>query len=361
MTRATLFDGTVAEAHEVMVATTGDQLILIDAAGTETPLDPELLERVDGGAAPRFARSDLPGWRLQLREVPHAELVALLPTKRAGYGRWIDRIGLMPAACLFAAVAAGVLLIGHLAPIWVAPLVPPGWERNLGQAMVGDFGDNRCTNRAGNRALALLAERVEPGIASRRGDGAIRFTALNPPIFNAAALPGGQIVVFREMFKETEPDALAGVLAHEIAHVRRRHVTQALVRELGIGALIRLFAGGIGANAEQLVALSYTRANEAEADRDSIAMLAAANIDPRPTARLFEKLSKETGEGREGDFQAEFLQSHPVSRDRARRFAASFVPGKAYRPALTPDQADSLIDVCWVKPKPKPKTSTQAT
>ena len=58
-------------------------------------------------------------------------------------------------------------------------------------------------------------------------------------MFNAAALPGGYIVVFKPAITETDPDALAGVLAHEIAHVRRRHVTEALIRELGIGALIR--------------------------------------------------------------------------------------------------------------------------
>ena len=78
-------------------------------------------------------------------------------------------------------------------------------------------------------------------------------------MFNAAALPGGYIVVFKPAITETNPDALAGVLAHEVAHVRRRHVTEALIRELGIGALVRMFAGNIGANAEQIVSLSYTR------------------------------------------------------------------------------------------------------
>ncbi len=152
------------------------------------------------------------------------------------------------------------------------------------------------------------------------------------------------------MLTDTDADALAGVMAHEIAHVRRRHVTQALVRELGIGALLRLFSSGIGTNAEQLVALSYTRANEAEADRDAIATLRRAGIDPRPTARLFAKLAKIESES--GAFDAKFLDSHPVSRDRARHFAGSFVPGTAYRAALSRDEADALSNVCWVRPAP---------
>jgi predicted Zn-dependent protease len=135
------------------------------------------------------------------------------------------------------------------------------------------------------------------------------------------------------------------VLAHEVAHVRRRHVTQALIRELGIGALIRLFAGGVGANAEQLVSLSYTRANEAEADADAIAALGRAGIDPRPTAALFQKLDKQ-----DGDFDTvEWLNSHPRSKERARLFAASYRPGRTYRPSLSAADYAAIRTACPAK------------
>ena len=49
------------------------------------------------------------------------------------------------------------------------------------------------------------------------------MTLIDVSVFNAAALPGGQIVIFDGALRETRnPDAMAGVLAHEIAHVRRR-------------------------------------------------------------------------------------------------------------------------------------------
>ena len=143
-------------------------------------------------------------------------------------------------------------------------------------------------------------------------------------------------------------------MAHEIAHVRRRHVTEALIRELGIGALIRLFAGDIGANAQQIVSLSYSRDNEAEADADAIAMLKRAGISPKPTAELFEQFAEEQGEG--SSYSAEFLQSHPLSGGRAERFAASFDPAARYSPALTRAQADALFDVC---PKPGRKAQEE--
>jgi predicted Zn-dependent protease len=236
-------------------------------------------------------------------------------------------------------ITASVVAIGFLAPHWLAPHVPMSWERNVGSAIVGDFGSLRCRNSAGQHALEALVERISPGATG--GPNGIKVAALDVSQFNAAALPGGYIVVFKPAITETDADALAGILAHEVAHVRRRHVTEALIRELGIGAIIRLFAGDLGANAEQLVALSYTRENEAQADGDAIEMLRRANISPRPTADLFRRLDREAPA-----YSAEFLQSHPLSGKRAARFATSFDPKARYQPALSRDQSDALFDIC---------------
>ena len=236
-----------------------------------------------------LSRAGHPGWRLMFDQPVDPAIRALLP-RPPRYGSWIDRIGLAKATAILGAIAAVVLFVGYTAPAWLAPLVPESWERNLGTAMVGDFGDYACRDPAATQALARMAARIEPPHPGRQP---IAMTLIDVGIFNAAALPGGQIVIFDGALREAKnPDAMAGILAHEIAHVRRRHVTQALIRELGIGALIRLFAGDIGANAQQLVSLSYTRANEYEADGDAIAALARAKIDPRPTGEFFRTLEQ---------------------------------------------------------------------
>ena len=121
-------------------------------------------------------------------------------------------------------------------------------------------------------------------------------------------------------------------------------MTEALIREFGIGALIRLFAGGVGANAEQIVSLSYTRDNEAQADSDAIRMLRRAGISPKPTADLFAKLSKQQREI--PGYSAEFLQSHPLSDKRAQKFAAAVDPRAQYQSALSRDDEDALFDIC---------------
>jgi Zn-dependent protease with chaperone function len=340
-----LYDGATAHTHEVRVGVADGRLELSQAGGWNDSIDAALLKRIEAGPSLlRLGRSDLPGWRLMLPADAEAELAPLLG-RIERYGRWIDRIGLLPALIVGGAITASVVAIGYVAPHWIAPHVPMSWERKVGSAIVGDFGNIRCRNAAGQQALEALVERVAPG--ATRGPDAIKVAALDVPVFNAAALPGGYIVVFKPAITETDSDALSGVLAHEVAHVRRRHVTEALIRELGIGALIRLFAGNVGANAEQIVALSYTRDNEAQADGDAVQMLKRAGVSPKPTADLFARLSKQTGEG--AGYSAEFLESHPLSGKRAMRFAASFDPHAHYSPALSRDQWNALLNMCGKK------------
>ena len=337
--RAVFYDGVTADRHEIDVELADDGL----QVGPECVPLSELSVADEDKSSLILSRAGHPGWRLIFDQLIDPEFRARLP-RPARYGSWIDRIGLGKASLVLAAVAAGVLVIGYAAPAVIAPLVPESWERNLGTAMVGDFGENACRNPAASRALAAMSRRIEP---AAQGRTPITMTLLDFGIFNAAALPGGQIVIFDGALRDTRnPDAMAGILAHEIAHVRRRHVTQALIRELGIGALIRLFAGDVGANAQQLVSLSYTRANEYEADGDAIAALARARIDPRPTAALFRELDQHDGP----DFAAaEFLNSHPASGDRARRFAAAYRPGTAYSPVISAGDYKAMRDACPIK------------
>lgn len=343
---AVLYDGTTGIPHSVLLNACGDRFEIRFIDGVTDTIDPAELKHIDShGDNIRIGRPAIPGWRLLVPKESSASLVELIG-KEERHGSIIDRIGLLPAVGAFAALAALVLVLGYAAPQWVAPHVPASWERNLGTAIAGDFGDLRCRAPKGQQSLEALAQRLSPGALD--GPHPIKLAALDIPMLNAAALPGGQIVVFKPATTEIEPDQLAGLLAHEIAHVRRRHVTEALIRELGIGAFIGLFAGAVGTNAEQLLSLSYSREAEAEADADAIEMLRRANISPLPTAQLFNRLAQENGEG--SAFTAEFLSSHPLSRGRAERFAAAHDRGTAYQPALTRDQADALFNICWKAP-----------
>ncbi|MBV9528776.1 M48 family metallopeptidase [Sphingomonas sp.] len=339
MVEGRLYDGVTGHPHAVAVTFDPAGIRLSQESGWSDEIAAADLRRYDPGPDTlRLGRKDQPGWRLLL-PLESATQVKSLLGKEERYGRWVDRIGLLPALVVGGAITAAVVAFGYVAPHWIAPHVPMRWERDVGSAIVGDFGDLRCRNADGQKALEALVERVSPG--ATQGPDGLKVAALNVNVFNAAALPGGYIVVFKPAITETNPDALAGVLAHEIAHVRRRHVTEALLRELGIGALVRTFAGNVGANAEQIVSLSYTRQNEAQADSDAIVMLRRAQVSPRPTGALFQRLSKDAPQ-----YSAQFLESHPASAARAKQFSASYDPRVAYRPALTPGQWKALMIMC---------------
>lgn len=342
--QAKLYDGSTADRHIVSVSAFAQALMLAGPGDTTETIDPADLQVVDSDKSQiTLGHKQRPGWRLVLAQPVEPDVAALIPGKDE-YGRWIDRVGLWKAAGAMAVVAGVVLAIGYTAPTWLAPMIPESWERNLGTALVGDFGENACHSANADAALKKMAIRVDPtSVASAH----IPMTVIDVGIFNAAAIPGNQIIIFKGALDDTDnPDAMAGILAHEIGHVRKRHVTQALIRELGIGALIRLFAGDIGANAQQLVSLSYTRANEEEADQEAIKALNKANIDPRPTGALFRKLADESGPLD----SVKWLNSHPRSGDRAKLFDASWVKGRTYQPSLAKPDYEALQKACAGKP-----------
>ncbi|MDQ4088373.1 MAG: hypothetical protein M3177_10260, partial [Pseudomonadota bacterium] len=139
-----LYDGMTAHRQPVTVEPLQGRVDLTYEDGFVESVDARLLKRMERDSLSlRLARSDRSGWRLVLPSDAEAALLPLIGRPER-YGRWIDRIGLVPALIGFGAATAAVVAIGYLAPQWIAPHVPYSWERNLGTAIVGDFGDNRC-------------------------------------------------------------------------------------------------------------------------------------------------------------------------------------------------------------------------
>ena len=140
---------------------------------------------------------------------------------------------------------------------------------------------------------------------------------------NAFALPSGLVVITDELVALAgDDDELAGVLAHEVAHVEYRHgLRQALQ-----GSLLTLGAAlltGDLANAGSFVAhlpvvlagLHYSRAFEREADARAVALLRAEGRDPRALARALDRL--ETRDGAAGrEAPPAWLSDHPDTRER---------------------------------------------
>lgn len=173
-------------------------------------------------------------------------------------------------------------------------------------------------------------------IAANAQDGDFRFTffVIDDPAINAFALPGGYIGVHSGLLMATSNESeLAGVIAHEISHVTQRHISRAvyansrqsiLTMAAMLGAILLgaatgegdIIAGGVaGAQSMgQQQAINFTRANEYEADRVGIRLLAASGFDPYGMPDFFETLARQTGPL--ASQAPEFLRTHPVTVNR---------------------------------------------
>lgn len=138
------------------------------------------------------------------------------------------------------------------------------------------------------------------------------FKIIDARDLNAFALPGGPMYVNRGMIESaTNEGELAGVIAHEIAHVALRHGTAQATkmnnpwnRVLGIGAVLggAIIGGDTGAEVgaalySGFIVLPYSRENETQADILGSRILADAGYDPRDLANIFKTIERESGSG----------------------------------------------------------------
>jgi beta-barrel assembly-enhancing protease len=174
-------------------------------------------------------------------------------------------------------------------------------------------------------------------LSSQATDGSQRFNFFmaKENTINAFALPGGFIGVNAGLLLETKNESeLAGVVAHEIAHVTQRHIARSIAAQsksslvstaaMLAAILIGAAAGGggdaamAGVAAAQSLAIqqqiSFTRSNESEADRVGLGILASAGFDPNGMPAFFETMSRHAG-GRDINIP-EMLRTHPVTSGR---------------------------------------------
>jgi predicted Zn-dependent protease len=145
----------------------------------------------------------------------------------------------------------------------------------------------------------------------------------NDSVQNAFCAPGGYIFVYTGLIQELHSaSALAGVLAHEIAHADCRHSTRQMTKKLGIQLLLS-FVLGINQSvltelAQGLVDLGFSRTDEEEADLRSVEYLCSSPYRADGAAIFFRQLS----ESGEGDLIPEFLSTHPSPGNRVQNIEA---------------------------------------
>ena len=153
-----------------------------------------------------------------------------------------------------------------------------------------------------------------------------RFKVVNASDINAFALPGGPMYVNRGMIEAAKNEGeMAGVMAHEIAHIALRHSTAQATKQSSAGNVlgtIGLILGGailggqtgaqLGALGAQALQTRYSREFETQSDILGARIMADAGYDPRDLANMFRTIEGQ----REGGRLPEFLSSHPNPGNR---------------------------------------------
>jgi predicted Zn-dependent protease len=211
----------------------------------------------------------------------------------------------------------------------------------------------------------------------RNSDAKVPFTikVIETDEVNAFALPGGFFFVNTGLILQTDNEAeLAGVMAHEIAHVAARHGTREETRGaiLSYATLPLMMAGGWtgyaiyqGANAAiPLGFLKFSRTFESEADMLGLQYLYKTGYDPTSFVDFFEKI--ESMEKKKPGTLSKVFSSHPMTEDRIRAAQQNIQENLKARPEYVLDTSEfqdvkKRLDMLENHRKPDNKQQDQPT
>ena len=315
--------------------------------------------QADGGTARDYAAARL-RWPEPLQ---HGQRQILLPdggvltcADAAAYDAWLGRSGrrhgLIPRWQRSAQMAllTLLLLVATLFAGWrwgvpaaadtTARFLPAYFDDQVGRRVLTELDrhwlrPSRLTWLQRRTVFVRFANAVNTSLAKRALPQLTEFDLEfreGGPRFgpNALALPGGTLIVTDELVQllEDQPDALVGVLGHELGHVKHRHGMRLTLRAgaagLAAGALVGDFSIVLATAPALLARQSYSRDFEREADDYARTLLRGAGIDPAVMVAFFERLQqyrKDRGEDEGGGFAAAFA-SHPADEERIAFFKA---------------------------------------
>lgn len=240
---------------------------------------------------------------------------------------------------LAVALLAGTVFLGAR---WLAPLVPPSWEQRMVQPLLAQWrvtAQEPAAARQRRVWLQALADRLRPAM-QWPADLPLTVHWLQSDVPNAFATLGGHVFIYQGLIDRVDSEnALAMVLAHEMAHIRHRDPIVALGGGLVMGLSLQAVLGGggllgssgvAGEAAATLSQLGFSRRQERAADAAALAAMQAHYGHLADTDAFFAHMLREEHSGS----LPEFLHTHPdtASRMQAIRAAAKGHPTAATVP-----------------------------
>ena len=236
-----------------------------------------------------------------------------------------------------------IILLGIFAAIWaVFSLLP--WkckapemglsidqEKKLGKMLVEDWmldegGITLLKDSMVDSAMTVISERLTAVLPESGYEHHI--WVIRDEQINAMTLPGGYILVNSGLIRFSDsPEEVAGVIAHELGHVEKRHVLSRMVGEFGLQILFSVLTGGdaviLGELSRSLLSNFFSREQEEEADAFAWDLMCRSGCDPRVLATFFRKLEDEHPNGPDA---LEILSTHPHNEARVRATLEKALP-----------------------------------
>lgn len=219
-----------------------------------------------------------------------------------------------------------LVIVVSLAAQWIAPRIPYRYEAKLA-ATLPSFAtaSDSEPGRQVQSELQELADRLAARLDMPDGM-VVRVGYRDDRTVNAFATIGGQTVFFRGLLnKFGNENALAMVMAHELAHLKYRHVSAALGRGVAVGVILSVVSAELGRNAVGGVLgqagvatlLSFNRDQERAADEAALRVLHAEYGHVGGAIDLFDVFAGLPSSQRDPSLPAvEFLRTHPLTANR---------------------------------------------
>ena len=217
----------------------------------------------------------------------------------------------------------------------VAQKLPVSFEKNLSEPYLSLLvpEESLCSNNDNYVKIEKIFKTLTDTISESEYE--FKLFVVKSNILNAFALPGGYVVIYSGLLEKTDrPEQLAGVLAHEIQHITKRHGTEALVKDYSLGFLISAITNDTKTMqttlglAKFIGLMKYSRESENEADVGGIKMLKSAKVDPQGMVEFFEIIDKHTGDVSDS---LEYISTHPQTKDRIYKLK-ELTKGVKYKP-----------------------------
>ncbi len=195
----------------------------------------------------------------------------------------------------------------------------------------------KIVRQIGNRLVSLI-----PKAERDKKPFQYTFDVIDSPEINAFALPGGPVFFYRGLLENLQTeDQVAGVLGHELAHVRSEHWASSYAnnqkRQLGLSVLLVLLNANSTAfdiasvSDELLFTLPYSRSNETSADKSGYDLMVQARFNPQGMADVFRVL-KEKGGSKKTE---EWISTHPDADKRIKSIEKRIADSSVQYPAQT--------------------------